>query len=93
MGGGDAKLLAAAALWMGWPAVLPFLAGAAIAGGGLAMALLALRSAALRPLVLGGPRWVVRLADPGEGAPYGVAIAAGALLALPQAPLAGGLAL
>lgn len=83
VGGGDAKLMAAVSLWVGWPAVTTFLAGAAIAGGGLAVLLVSLRSAQLRPLVLLGPSWVVRLAEPGEGVPYGVAIAAGAVAALP----------
>jgi len=93
LGGGDAKLFAAVALWMGWPAVATFLALAAVAGGALAAVLLLLRSAAFRPLALLGPRWVVRLAEPGEGVPYGVAIAIGALAAFPGSPLVSGLAL
>ncbi len=84
IGGGDAKLLAAAALWLGWPATTTFLAATAITGGTLAVLLVSVRSAQLRPLVLLGPRWVVRLAEPGEGVPYGVAIAAGACAALPM---------
>jgi prepilin peptidase CpaA len=83
VGGGDAKLLAAVSLWVGWPAVTTLLAGTAIAGGSLAVLLVSLRSAQLRPLVLLGPPWIVRLAEPGEGVPYGVAIAAGAFAALP----------
>lgn len=93
IGGGDAKLAAAAALWLGWPAALPFLLYAAVAGGVLAVVLLALRSAALRPAVLSGPKWVIRLAEPGEGVPYGVALAVGALAAFPASPLAAALAL
>jgi prepilin peptidase CpaA len=93
LGGGDAKLMAAVALWLGWPALTTFLTGAAISGGALALVLLTLRSAALRPLVLMGPSWVNRLAEPGEGVPYGVAIAVGALAAFPQTPFAAGLAL
>lgn len=87
IGGGDAKLLAATVLWLGPPAMPDFLLGMALLGGGLAIVLLALRSDVLRPMVLLGPRWVNRLADPGKGIPYGVAIAAGALLALPDARL------
>lgn len=86
IGGGDAKLFAAAALWLGWPALTTFLLYAALAGGGLAMALLTLRSTALRPMVLMGPSWMTRLASPGEPVPYGVAIAIGALVALPASP-------
>jgi prepilin peptidase CpaA len=84
VGGGDAKLMAAVLLWLGWPAAISFLVGAAMAGGVLAMVLLTLRSAQLRPYMLLGPSWMARLAEPGEGVPYGVAIAAGALWALPQ---------
>lgn len=91
LGGGDTKLLAAVALWMGWPALINFGLAAALAGGALALALLYLRSSAMRPLVLMGPSWMTRLAEPGEGVPYGVAIAAGALAALPQTPFGHGL--
>ncbi len=83
MGGGDAKLLAVVSLWLGWTALPAFLIGTAMAGGSLAILLLTLRSATVRPLVLLGPRWVTRLAEPGEGVPYGVAIAVGAFTALP----------
>lgn len=86
MGGGDAKLIAASVLWLGWPAVPSFLLGAAVTGGVLAVALILLRSPHLRSVVLGGPRWVNRLSEPGEGIPYGVAIAAGALMAFPLSP-------
>jgi prepilin peptidase CpaA len=86
-GGGDAKLLAAVALWLGWPGALAMLLGTAVAGGALALMLVGLRAPMLRHVVLLGPRWVTRLADPGEGVPYGVAIAIGALMALPGAPL------
>lgn len=93
VGGGDAKLMAAVALWLGWPAVVSFLVVAAVAGGVLAVVLLALRTATLRAVVLSGPRWLVRLAEPGEGVPYGVAIAVGALFAFGASPLAPALAL
>ncbi len=82
IGGGDAKLFSAVSLWLGWAAMPTFLLATALAGGSLSLVLLTLRSAALRPLVLLGPPWVARLADPGEGAPYGVAIAVGAVSAL-----------
>ena len=88
IGGGDAKLFAAAALWLGWPALPAYLVFTALAGGALAMLLMALRSAMLRPLLLAGPAWFVRLADPDESVPYGVAIAVGALAAFPASPLA-----
>ena len=86
MGGGDAKLIAAAALWLGPAALLNFVLGTAITGGGLAVALLTLRSVQFRPMVALGPRWVNRLADSKEGIPYGVAIAAGTLVAFAASP-------
>jgi prepilin peptidase CpaA len=91
VGGGDAKLLAAAALWLGWPAATTFLLTTAVWGGVLTLALVALRSAQLRPLVMLGPGWVARLAEPGGGVPYGIAIAAGVLLTFPDSPLGKGL--
>ena len=86
IGGGDAKLLAAAALWLGWPALAPFLIATVLTGGALSLAILSLRAPLLRPLVLSGPAWFVRLAEPKEGVPYGVAIAVGALTAFPASP-------
>lgn len=87
IGGGDAKLFAAAALWIGWPGAVSYLAVTALAGGGLAVALLGLRSPLLRPLVTAGPAWFTRLGEPGESVPYGVAIAIGALAAFPASIL------
>ncbi|MDB5455772.1 MAG: pilus assembly protein CpaA [Caulobacter sp.] len=91
VGGGDAKLLAACALWLGWPAVLPFLLATGLAGGALTLLLLALRSAWVEPALAGSPAWIRRLAAPGGDIPYGVAIAIGALAAFPQGALAAGL--
>ena len=93
IGGGDAKLFAAAALWLGWPALMPFLAVTGLAGGALAVGLLGLRSPLLRGYVLNGPAWFVRLAEPEENVPYGVAIAVGALAAFPGSTLMQGLGL
>jgi prepilin peptidase CpaA len=86
VGGGDAKLLAASALWVGWTAAPQYLAVTGLCGGALALMLISLRSDALRPLVLMGPGWFVRLAEPGGDIPYGLAIAAGALAAFPLSP-------
>jgi prepilin peptidase CpaA len=90
IGGGDAKLFAAAGLWLGWPAAFTFVAVTAIAGGALAVALLGLRSTHVRPFVPNGPAWFARLAEPGENVPYGVAIAVGALAAYPFSLLVSG---
>ena len=87
VGGGDAKLIAAAALWFAWPGVLAFILWSVVAGGVLAVALLVLRRMA--PALPLNPDWVAKspLAE-GAPAPYAVALAAGALIALPQTELA-----
>ena len=84
IGGGDAKLFAAAGLWLGWPALPGFLMITALAGGGLAVLLLNARSAYVRTHLAGVPGWLDRLTTPGADVPYGVAIAVGALAAYPQ---------
>ncbi len=88
IGGGDAKLFAAAALWLGLPASASYLLFTCMAGGALAIGLLGLRSQRVRAVMPAGPAWFTRLAEPGENVPYGVAIAVGALAAFPVSPLA-----
>jgi prepilin peptidase CpaA len=86
IGGGDAKLFAACALWLGWPSVLPFMLWTSAAGGALAVLLLWGRKlAGYYPGV--GPAWFARLMQPGEDVPYGLAIAVGALAAFPNSAL------
>ena len=87
LGGGDAKLMTAATLWLGLKGLAAFAIFTALAGGALALLLLALRSDFVRPLVQRAPAWARRLATPGEAAPYGVAIACGALAAFAAHPL------
>ncbi|WP_207461712.1 prepilin peptidase [Azospirillum sp. SYSU D00513] len=76
-GGGDVKLGAVLALWFGWGALPAWGLAVSLIGGVLTLALLALRR---RPLTAGAPSWLARLATPGEGVPYGVAIGGGALV-------------
>jgi prepilin peptidase CpaA len=85
-GGGDAKLLPAVAIWLGPAAVAPFIFYTAIAGGVLALAVLALRRLPVPAGVAGQPV-VARLRQRDSGIPYGVAIAAGFLMAASKAPL------
>ena len=75
MGGGDAKLLAAASLWFGFENLLPFLAATALAGGVLSLAYLAFSAARVG---LGQDTVIAR------NVPYGAAIAAGGLSVLPD---------
>jgi prepilin peptidase CpaA len=86
IGGGDAKLLASVCLWMGLGGTAPFLLYTAVVGGGFGLLLLLARSYA-QPYVRGAPGWVATLMEPKGDIPYGVAIAAGALLAFPASPL------
>jgi len=89
IGGGDAKLFAVSALWLGWSGLPVFLIVTALAGGALAVLLLNARSPILKPFFAGAPSWFNRLVTPGADVPYGVAIAAGALAAFPQSALMG----
>ena len=86
IGGGDAKLLAALSLWMGPGGVLIFALWTAVAGGLFSLALVLARRqfAALAPAA---PAWLGRLLEPKGDIPYGVAIAAGALLAWPSSAM------
>ncbi|HEX4181194.1 MAG TPA: prepilin peptidase [Caulobacteraceae bacterium] len=88
VGGGDAKLLAAASLWLGLAAMPVFLISTALIGGVLAVALMNVRSSWARIYLTAAPPWLARLATPGAEVPYGVAIATGALAAFPQTSLA-----
>lgn len=88
IGGGDAKLFAASALWLGLAGAAPFLLWTAIAGGALALALLgARRMAADVGVPFRQPGWMERLLAPEGDIPYGIAIAVGALAAFPQSGL------
>lgn len=85
VGGGDAKLIAAGALWFGWQELIPFIVYTTLAGGALALVIVSARRFPL-PAGLARTEWLLRLHDPEEGAPYGIAIAAGALIAYGQSP-------
>lgn len=83
VGGGDAKLAAATALWLGFEHLIVYLAYAAVAGGILTLLLLQFRQWPL-PAALASQDWVQRLHDRKSGVPYGIALAVGALLIYPQ---------
>jgi prepilin peptidase CpaA len=86
-GGGDAKLLAATALWMGPQAVVGFLVGTAMVGGALAAAILFFRRIPL-PAELAARPWALRIHSKDKGLPYGVAIAGGGLAIYYATPIA-----
>jgi len=83
IGGGDAKLVAATALWIGWSDLLVYLLIASVFGGALTLLLLYFRSLPL-PQIFVRHRWLARLHDQHAGIPYGLALAAGALFMLPE---------
>ncbi len=86
IGGGDAKLAAAIALWLGWGAIPDFAVSASICGGVLTLGVLAVRAQPL-PDALARSDWIARLRRPGAGVPYGIALAAAGLLEFPHSPL------
>jgi prepilin peptidase CpaA len=79
IGGGDAKLAAATTLWLGLAMTLPYLVYAALLGGALTMAILAIRRWPL-PEAFGRVRWIDRLHDSKSGVPYGIALAVAGIL-------------
>jgi prepilin peptidase CpaA len=86
IGGGDAKLFAATALWFGFHDLAYYALFASVLGGGLTLVLLAMRQIPL-PALLARQPWLLRLHDTRAGIPYGAALAAGALIVLPQAEI------
>ena len=77
MGGGDIKLLAAAGLWFDLRGAFTMLIWVLIAGGLLALLILVVRTLGWSE----NARGRVHLLKRGGGIPYGIAIAAGTLLA------------
>jgi prepilin peptidase CpaA len=83
IGGGDAKVAAAAALWFGFAHLLDYLLLASLFGGALTLLLLGFRQLPL-PYPLSGQPWLLRLHAQETGIPYGIALALGALVVYPQ---------
>jgi prepilin peptidase CpaA len=86
IGGGDAKLAAATALWLGWSSLLDYSLSAAIYGGALTILLIFARKAPL-PQWLSRQAWIARLHNPKTGVPYGIALAAAGIMVYPQTAL------
>jgi prepilin peptidase CpaA len=83
IGGGDAKLFAATALWFGFDHLLDYALYASIFGGALTLALLQFRKLPL-PQALTRHPWIMRLHEERGGIPYGIALAAAALIIYPK---------
>ena len=83
IGGGDAKLFAALALWLGFRDLLPYALAASVFGGLLTLSILLLRQVPL-PAFAARQDWILRLHGEKSGIPYGVALAAGGFAILPH---------
>ena len=83
VGGGDAKVAAAAALWFGFADLMNYLVYASLFGGALTLLLLQFRQWPL-PYALAGQTWLLRLHAKESGIPYGIALALGALTIYPE---------
>jgi prepilin peptidase CpaA len=70
VGGGDAKVAAAAALWFGFGHLLGYLVYASLFGGALTL--------------FAGQAWLLKLHAKESGIPYGIALAIGALVIYPE---------
>lgn len=86
IGGGDAKLAAATAAWLGWATILDYGLAAAIFGGILTLILLGLRRVPL-PAMLARHAWLARLHNASAGVPYGIALAAAGLMQFPNSSI------
>jgi prepilin peptidase CpaA len=82
IGGGDAKLFAAASLWIGWSQLMPFAIYTALAGGALAIIMKTWQLVRIEHEVK-DVAWLKQVIRTNLDLPYGVAIATGALLAYP----------
>ena len=88
MGGGDAKLIAASSLWMGFNLnLLGYLVVSTMLGGVLTLLILSYRKSPLADLT-GRNMFLRHFADRKAGIPYGLALGLGGLMTYPDSPLA-----
>jgi prepilin peptidase CpaA len=83
VGGGDAKIAAAAALWLGVGYTVEFVVWTSIIGGALSLILILVKHR-LSPALAVRYAWLHRLHDPNTGVPYGLALGAAAMLVYPH---------
>jgi len=87
MGGGDAKLMAATAVWMGFgPALITYLMAITLIGGQLTLAILMFRWSPWHHLAHHS-RFLRNFASDVKGVPYGIALGAGGMIAFAESPL------
>jgi prepilin peptidase CpaA len=85
IGGGDAKLAAATALWLGFDQLINYLMIASILGGVLTLLIIRFRLMPL-PALLANQEWAKRLHRMDAGVPYGIALAIAALWVYSDTP-------
>src|ERR1700738_4806054 len=83
VGGGDAQVAGAGALWFGFGHLLNYLVYASLFGGALTLLLLQFRQWPL-PYPFAGQAWLTRLHAKESGIPYRIALAIGALMIYPE---------
>ena len=83
VGGGDAKLAAATAVWLGWVNIVDYGTVASILGGVLTLGFIQIRKWPL-PAWASAREWIARLYNADNGVPYGLALAAAGLLIFPE---------
>lgn len=87
MGGGDAKLMAATAVWMGLNTQLvQYLVVSTVLGGVLTLAILAYRRSAVSSITSQN-MFLRNFAQDAGGVPYGIALGIGGLATYPASPL------
>jgi prepilin peptidase CpaA len=88
MGGGDAKLLAGTAVWMGFGVeLMQYMVVAGFVGGMLTLGILLYRGSALA-VYTGQNRMLRNFADSKLGIPYGIALGIAGLIVYPETALA-----
>ena len=80
VGGGDVKLLAAIAVWIGWDDLGLYLFLVALIGGALALVVMVTRRISWKPSLLDSVPWLGRGPATTQVVPYGVAIGLAAIL-------------
>lgn len=84
IGGGDAKLASATALWMGFDHLVAYALTASALGGLLTLMIIVARAQPVLPASIGRLPFACSLHDDRTGVPYGIALALAALLVLPE---------
>lgn len=87
IGGGDAKLIPATVLWLGPLSLIAYLVLASLFGIILLAGVLAWRHLFSVPIFSTNDDWAMRLRNPNQSLPYGVALGASALITCPESLL------